>query len=91
MGRRRGLFLRDRIVSTLLMGYNKNQINTERESEIGENIAYGQNSPEDVMNSWMNSSGHRANILNAEFEEIGVGCYVKGSRKYWVQLFGTQR
>ena len=73
------------------MGYNKNQINTERESEIGENIAYGQNSPEDVMNRWMNSSGHRANILNAEFEEIGVGCYVKGSRKYWVQLFGTQR
>lgn len=60
-------------------------------STVGENIAYGQTSPEDVMNSWMNSSGHRANILNAEFEEIGVGCYVKGSRKYWVQLFGTQR
>lgn len=60
-------------------------------SAVGENIAYGQTSPEDVMMSWMNSSGHRANILNAEFEEIGVGCYIKGGRKYWVQLFGAQR
>ena len=53
----------------------------------GENIAYGQSDPEDVMNSWMNSSGHRANILNSNFERIGVGCYQDGYTLYWVQLF----
>lgn len=49
----------------------------------GENIAQGQQSPESVMNSWMNSSGHRANILNSQFNSIGVG-YYGGA---WVQLF----
>jgi uncharacterized YkwD family protein len=49
----------------------------------GENIAQGQRSPEEVMNSWMNSSGHRANILNRDFNQIGVG-YNNG---YWVQMF----
>lgn len=38
-----------------------------------ENIAYGQTSAEEVMNSWMNSSGHRANILNPNYNQIGVG------------------
>lgn len=54
----------------------------------GENIAWGQKSPEAVMNAWMNSSGHRANILNASYTSIGVGCY-KGSngQLYWTQLF----
>ena len=51
----------------------------------GENIAKGQNSPAAVVNAWMNSSGHRANILNASFTEIGVG-YVK-SGNYWTQMF----
>ena len=41
----------------------------------GENIAWGQKSPEAVMNAWMNSSGHRANILNKNFKTIGVGYY----------------
>ena len=53
----------------------------------GENIAMGQKSPADVMNSWMNSSGHRANSLNSSFTHIGVGVYESGGRIYWTQLF----
>lgn len=54
----------------------------------GENIAAGQRTPEEVMNSWMNSSGHRANILNASYKELGVGYYKGGSYGvYWVQEF----
>jgi len=49
----------------------------------GENIAYGQATAELVMKDWMNSSGHRANILNANYTKLGVG-YVKGK---WVQMF----
>ncbi|WP_455541844.1 CAP domain-containing protein [Intestinibacter sp.] len=54
----------------------------------GENIAMGQKTPSEVMNAWMNSSGHRANILNANFTELGVGIYkdAKGSI-YWTQMF----
>ncbi|NGY83499.1 hypothetical protein F6Y03_20180 [Bacillus megaterium] len=52
----------------------------------GENIAKGQQSPEDVMNAWMNSDGHRKNILNPDFTEIGVG-YVNGDTTYWTQQF----
>ena len=55
---------------------------------VGENIAYGQSSPEAVMQSWMNSSGHRANILNRDFTSIGVGHYKDASgTDYWTQLF----
>ena len=55
---------------------------------IGENIAYGQRTPEEVMNGWMNSSGHRANILNSSVTEMGVGIYSGGSYGvYWTQLF----
>ena len=53
----------------------------------GENIAYGQRSPEAVMKAWMNSSGHRANILNEKFTSIGVGCYEQNGVLYWTQLF----
>lgn len=54
----------------------------------GENIAWGQKSPEQVMDAWMNSEGHRANILNARFTKIGVGHYQDAAgRNYWVQLF----
>ena len=51
----------------------------------GENIAYGQRTPRAVVNAWMNSSGHRANILNASYTQIGVG-YVAGGH-YWTQMF----
>ncbi|MBQ8980068.1 MAG: hypothetical protein IJ077_00480 [Eubacterium sp.] len=53
----------------------------------GENIAYGQRSPEQVVNSWMNSSGHRANILSANFTTIGIGCFEYGGTYYWSQAF----
>ncbi len=51
----------------------------------GENIAKGQATPEAVVKAWMNSSGHRANILNASFTHIGVGYVANG--KYWTQMF----
>lgn len=54
----------------------------------GENIAWGQKSPEQVMNGWMNSDGHRANILNKNYKNIGVGYYQdENGVNYWVQLF----
>lgn len=53
----------------------------------GENIAYGQTSPAQVVQGWMNSSGHRANILNSNFDTICIGHVVSGSRHYWVQIF----
>ncbi len=55
-------------------------------STAGENIAKGQKSPQAVVNAWMNSEGHRANILNKNFTQLGVG-YVGGSTTYWVQMF----
>ncbi|MBQ7333769.1 MAG: LysM peptidoglycan-binding domain-containing protein [Clostridia bacterium] len=51
----------------------------------GENIARGYPSPEAVVKGWMNSPGHRANILNASFTEIGVGYVAEGN--YWTQMF----
>ena len=51
----------------------------------GENIAMGYATPEAVVNGWMNSPGHRANILNSSFKQIGVG-YVAGGN-YWTQMF----
>lgn len=54
----------------------------------GENIAWGQKSPEAVMQAWMNSEGHRANILNKNFTKIGVGYYQNAAgRNFWTQLF----
>ena len=51
----------------------------------GENIAYGYRTPQAVVNGWMNSSGHRANILNASYTQIGVGYVADGN--YWTQMF----
>ena len=51
----------------------------------GENIAYGQRTPQQVFQGWMNSSGHRANILNASYTQIGVGYVAQGN--YWTQMF----
>lgn len=54
----------------------------------GENIAKGQTSASAVMKAWMNSSGHKANILSSSYSEIGVGCAVSSNgTKYWVQIF----
>lgn len=51
----------------------------------GENIARGQKTPEAVVSAWMNSSGHRANILNSAYTQIGVGYVPDGN--YWTQMF----
>lgn len=54
----------------------------------GENIAAGQTTPQQVVQAWMNSEGHRANILNAGYTEIGVGYAEGGSKRYyWTQMF----
>lgn len=55
-------------------------------SSAGENIAMGQTDANDVMNSWMNSQGHKSNILG-DFTNIGVGCYYYNGYYYWVQMF----
>ena len=52
-------------------------------SYAGENIASGQTTPEAVVNAWMNSEGHRKNILNSNFNKIGIGYY----NRYWTQVF----
>lgn len=54
----------------------------------GENIAMGQKSAASVMDGWMHSSGHRANILHTSYEKIGVGYAVSADgMPYWVQIF----
>ena len=54
----------------------------------GENIAYGQKTASEVMNSWMNSSGHRANILSQAYTQIGIGVAKTASGTlYWTQMF----
>lgn len=57
-------------------------------SAAGENIAYGQRTPQEVMSAWMNSPGHRANILSAAYTYIGVGAAKKSNGTlYWTQEF----
>jgi uncharacterized protein YkwD len=61
-------------------------------SRVGENVAAGQPTAESVMEAWLNSPGHRRNIENAEFDEIGLG--IKSSEtglRYWTQVFGKQQ
>jgi uncharacterized protein YkwD len=65
-----------------------------RYSTAAENIAAGQRTAQDVMTGWMNSPGHRANILNCALKEIGVGYATASSSQYgvyWTQDFGTPR
>ncbi|MGW7269269.1 sigma-70 family RNA polymerase sigma factor [Streptomyces sp. NPDC054864] len=59
-------------------------------STYGENIAAGQRTPSAVMDSWMNSSGHRANILNCSFKEIGIGYRQGSGGPWWTQNFGAR-
>ena len=55
----------------------------------GENIAAGSRTAEGIMTIWMNSPGHRANILTDDYQSIGVGCFEQGDTWYWVQAFGS--
>lgn len=66
----------DRVVAAGITGF----------SSVGENIARGQTSPAQVMSDWMNSTGHRANILNAGFTHLGVGVHGAGDI-WWTQVF----
>lgn len=57
-------------------------------SAWGENIASGQRTPESVVTAWMNSSGHRANILSSNYSKIGVGYVINSNgTPYWTQMF----
>jgi uncharacterized YkwD family protein len=57
-------------------------------SAAGENIAYGQKTPQQVMTAWMNSPGHRSNILSPSYTQIGVGyAKNKSGTAYWTQMF----
>ncbi len=59
-----------------------------RFSAAGENIAYGQRTPQAVMNDWMNSPGHRSNILSPSYNQIGVGvAKAANGTFYWTQMF----
>lgn len=69
--------------STVLDEYNV------RVQTAGENIAYGYNTPQKVMDAWMNSSGHRANILGANYNHIGIGVYEVNGTVYCTQLFSN--
>jgi uncharacterized protein YkwD len=61
-------------------------------SAYGENIAWGQPDARSVMNDWMNSPGHRANILDCRFRNIGVGvAYNRSGVPYWTQDFARPR
>ncbi|MFC5720289.1 sigma-70 family RNA polymerase sigma factor [Streptomyces gamaensis] len=61
-----------------------------RWSTYGENIAYGQQTPASVMDSWMHSDGHRRNIRNCAFDEIGVGVNQAPGGPRWTQVFGAR-
>jgi uncharacterized protein YkwD len=55
---------------------------------VAENIAWGQRSAQEAMSSWMSSSGHRANILNASYRRIGVAAYTAADGScFWCQQF----
>lgn len=55
----------------------------------GENIAAGYTSADDVMNGWLNSEGHYANIVGESYNSIGIGCFYQDGALYWVQLFSS--
>lgn len=58
-------------------------------SSVAENIAYGQSDPKEVMKTWMNSKGHRNNILNIRLTQIGCGLAVAKSKIYWCVMFAS--
>lgn len=53
----------------------------------GENIAYGQSTPQQVVSAWMRSPGHRANILSTRYTAVGTGCVWVNGTPYWAQIF----
>jgi len=74
--------------STLVVRLNRSGYLPSASWGVGENVAWNFSSPSSVMNAWMNSSGHRANILNPSFKHIGFGLTNFGGGYYWTQDFG---
>ena len=67
---------------------SRNHTMQHTSAPVAENIAMGQNSPQEVVNTWMNSSGHRANMLNSGYSRIGVAAYRSSSGTvFWCQQF----
>jgi uncharacterized protein YkwD len=58
-------------------------------STVGENIAWNQQSEIEVVDAWMHSSGHRANIMNRAFTKVGFGLSYKNEEPYWCTCFGN--
>lgn len=58
-------------------------------AELAENIAYGQDSPQEVVRAWINSPGHERNMRDKTFRKIGVGFARQGDTEYWVVDLGT--
>jgi uncharacterized protein YkwD len=85
--------LRPLKINTQMMSFARSWSATQSRTRMhhsrgpyGENVAYGQSTPQAVMNAWMTSPGHRRNILNSRYTEIGVG-YVYNGRPYHTQVF----
>jgi uncharacterized protein YkwD len=57
---------------------------------VGENIAWNQQTADEVMKSWMNSSGHRANILSSSYQDVGFGVTQKGLEWWWTANFASR-
>ncbi len=70
-------------------GENFNTAIKVRYAYAGENLAMGQRSAAAVMDGWINSEGHRENILTSVYTSIGVSCYRHNGRLYWVQIFAA--
>ena len=62
---------------------------TSKASILGENIAAGSTTAEEVMEQWMDSAIHKSNILGSKYKSIGIGCYRVGGVYYWVQIFSS--
>lgn len=58
-------------------------------SGAGENIAFGQYSADSVTTAWLNSEGHRENIMNSDYTSIGVGSFMHNGTRFWVQIFSS--
>ena len=69
-----------------MLNYNWS-VNNSYQYSYGENLAFGQESPEEVVKAWMNSEGHRKNILSPNYKRIGIGYKVIDGTVYWVQEF----
>lgn len=91
-------YIADRRAREIVSDFSHNGIATLPANEVGiicnytmgENIAYGYVSAADVHSGWMNSSGHRENILRSSFTSITIGVYSEGNIIYWVQIFGDK-